>query len=293
MNEEPPKADHGGGDLTVQQAADIVASQLDADVIHYNGPVARPADAHFIAACKARRRRKNVLFSLVTKGGDAHAAYRIAQCLQEKYERFYFHVTGYCKSAGTLVALGAHQLVMSDHGELGPLDVQMRKKDELWAARSGLAVHDAMGALRQGMLTSFQDCFHRLTSKSGGALTSVTAAKIATDLTVGMYAPICSQVDPMHIGEARRAMTIAGMYGGRLLAEGGNLDMESMYNFLFGFPSHGFVIDRSEAKKQFRLVREQTTEEEHLAYMLGNKALWPNEGRMEGPPFQFLSSKQV
>ena len=119
-------------DLTVEQVVSSVAEQLDADVIHYNGPVQRHADTQLIQECITRRRRKNILLLLVTTGGDADPAYRIARCLQTKYERFFLYVSGYCKSAGTLVATGAHELVISDHGELGPLDVQMSKKDELW-----------------------------------------------------------------------------------------------------------------------------------------------------------------
>ncbi len=49
---------------------------------------------------------------MVTEGGDADPAYRIARCLQDHYDRFSLFVSGYCKSAGTLVALGAHELQM-------------------------------------------------------------------------------------------------------------------------------------------------------------------------------------
>jgi ClpP class serine protease len=40
-------------------------------------------------------------------------------------------VSGYCKSAGTLIALGANELAFGEHGELGPLDVQIAKRDEV------------------------------------------------------------------------------------------------------------------------------------------------------------------
>ena len=76
-------------DLTVEQVVSSVAEHLDADVIHYNGPVQRPADTQLIQECITRRRRKNILLLLVTTGGDADPAYRIARCLQTKYERFF------------------------------------------------------------------------------------------------------------------------------------------------------------------------------------------------------------
>ena len=112
MNDQNPSAP------TVDDVADLVAHELDADIIIYNGPLERPADTALIDACIARRRRTNALLILVTSGGNADSAYRIARCLQRKYEKFVLYVSGYCKSAGTLVALGAHEMVISDHGEL-------------------------------------------------------------------------------------------------------------------------------------------------------------------------------
>ena len=43
--------------------------------------------------------------------------------------------------------MGAHELVVSDHGELGPLAVQMSKKDELWLTQTGLTVTDTLRSL--------------------------------------------------------------------------------------------------------------------------------------------------
>ena len=37
-----------------------------------------------------------------------------------------------CKSAGTLLLIGATSLIISDRGELGPLDVQLSKPDEIF-----------------------------------------------------------------------------------------------------------------------------------------------------------------
>lgn len=113
---------------TIEEIATLVAEETDADVIHYNGLIDRPIDKELIDNCISRRKRTNALVILVTFGGDPNVAYRIARCLQNNYRRFSLYVSGCCKSAGTLIALGAHELVVSDHGELGPLDVQLSKK---------------------------------------------------------------------------------------------------------------------------------------------------------------------
>ena len=277
----------------VTQAADLVANDLDADVIHFEGLIERPADQMLIDACITRQRRQNVFLMLVTFGGDADAAYRIARCLQNHYEKFSLYVSGICKSAGTIVAVGAHELVISDHGELGPLDVQMSKKDELWEYQSGLTVMDALTALKDNAFNAFEQIFLDIKRKSGDTITLRTATEIATDMTEGMFAPLYAQIDPIHIGEAARAMSIAGHYGKRLLGQSGNIDLNSLNFIMSAYPSHGFVIDRQEAESLFEEVREPKPNEIILAQKLGVRARWPGRDWQlgEGIPFEFLSSE--
>ena len=136
--------------------ANSIADSLDADVVFFNGSLHRDVDRRLIELCARRRRRKNVFLMLVTHGGDPNVAFRIARCLQVQYSKFTLFVSGLCKSAGTLIATGAHDLVVSDHGELGPLDVQMSKKDELWESQSGLILMDTLSALQDNALENFE-----------------------------------------------------------------------------------------------------------------------------------------
>ena len=280
------------GNRSIQEVANTVAEQLDADVIHYNGLLERHQDGLLIGECIRRRKRKNVLLILVTPGGDADVAYRVARCLQTKYERFALYVSGYCKSAGTLVAMGAHELVVSDHGELGPLDVQMSKKDELWQTQSGLTVMDTLMALQNKAFLAFEEFFLNITAGSRGSITLKTATQIATEMTTGLFAPLYSQLDPLHVGEAGRAISIASFYGNRLLTEGRNIAPEALEFITSAYPSHDFVIDRQEASRLFGEVREPTSEEAILAEKLGEQARHPNGlGKQKGPLFSFLSTE--
>lgn len=277
---------------SLTEVADAVADALDADVIYCNGPIQRPADKNLIEQCIARNRRTNVLLVLVTMGGDADAAYRIARCLQSKYERFFLYVSGYCKSAGTLVASGAHELIVSDHGELGPMDVQMSKKDELWEMQSGLTVMDTLGALEKKAFDAFEKMFLDIKVKSDGSITLKTAAQIATQIATGLFAPLYDQVDPLHIGEAGRAMSIAGCYGQRLLTEGQNIELRELQFLMSEYPSHGFVIDRAEAVHLFKNVREPNEQERLLAEKLGEQARWPgNLGIGDQTRIKFLPTQ--
>ena len=78
-------------------------------------------DDAIIQQCSGLARRKNVILLLVTEGGDPDAAFRISRCFQNMYEKFICIVPSYCKSAGTLMVIGAGELVMCNAGEARPL----------------------------------------------------------------------------------------------------------------------------------------------------------------------------
>lgn len=76
---------------------------------------------------------------LTTRGGDPNAGYRIGRCLRHSYpDGVKFCVPSYCKSAGTLIAICADELAIGNQGELGPLDIQVRKPSEFGESNSGL-----------------------------------------------------------------------------------------------------------------------------------------------------------
>jgi hypothetical protein len=285
-----PQEDAQEAELAV--IANRVAATLDADVLLYNGPIANPLDRNLASTLRKRRRRKNVLLILVTLGGEADSAYRIAKALQSKYEKFILYVTGYCKSAGTLIALGANELVIGDDGELGPLDVQMSKQDTLWETQSGLTVNASLTALQSKAYLAFEEFFMQTESNSGGAITVKTAAEIATNLTVGLFAPLYAQIDPLHVGEAARAMQIAEHYGRLLLQEGKNLDRRALDKLVTEYPAHGFVIGRDEASRVFKSVREPTEDEVLLAETVGIMAQVPHEMISRTPRVEFLSTER-
>lgn len=70
----------------------------------------------------------NIDFLLNTPGGDVGAADKIARILRRRvgsHGTLRVIVPDYAKSAGTLIALGADTIVMSDSSELGPIDPQI------------------------------------------------------------------------------------------------------------------------------------------------------------------------
>jgi hypothetical protein len=273
---------------TFQDVANVIADRRDADVLLVNAGIYRPLAVQVSSLCRQRRRRKNVILILVTGGGDASAAYRIARCLQGAYTKFSLFLTGYCKSAGRLVAVGAHELIVAESGELGPLDVQMSKPDELMQRQSGLTATAALSSLHEQAFAAFEHFFLTLISKSGNAITTRTATHIATQLTSGLFAPMYEHVDPMHVGEAGRALQVAVQYGELLRAESRNINPRELSRLTTGFASHDFVIDLAQFNRLFTNVRIPDDIEQLLANLLGSAALEPE---VEAPIVAYLSNQ--
>lgn len=118
-----------------------IVEHLDADIIVYSGGITFGSDrrVHEVLDQTPDHLRKDTgILWLSTLGGLPDSAYTIARAFQRRYKHFKVLVTGFCKSSGTLVALGASELVMSDSGQLGPLDIQVMDKEEFGERLSGL-----------------------------------------------------------------------------------------------------------------------------------------------------------
>lgn len=238
-----------------------VSSDLsDSDILIYTGPITRAGFEQVVRENPCERHTK-VLLLLATLGGDADAAYLIARFLRRSYEHFTVFVPSLCKSAGTLLCVGAHEIVMSETGELGPLDVQVRNPEELGNYASGLDVPQAIDFLQQKALDSLRGTLDDIVTCSG--LTTKRSSKIDTDVTVGLFAPIFAQIDPYRLGRNARALLIARQYAARI---GGNVATDqTLERLVAGYSSHSFSIDRDEAAELFQSVRPPTQAESELA----------------------------
>lgn len=255
--------------------ADALAHSLNSDVLLLNSPIYLTINYDVGRMCKNRNRRPNLLLILVTNGGDADAAYRLAVLLQNQYDKVWCLVTGICKSAGTLVAIGAHELVVSDQGELGPLDVQLYKEDEIGETRSGLTVLSALDTLHRQAFKAFEYFMLEIKFRSGGSITTRTATELAGTLTGKLMEPIYGHIDAMHVGEAGRSLSIAKKYGELLNLKSGNLRVGTLDKLTNEYPVHSFVIDRQQADYLFKRVRPPSEEEKTLAEKLGSAATFP------------------
>lgn len=246
------------------------------DVFLYNGPLSRGEDLRFIEFIAENKRSDSLNLVLVTPGGSPDAAYKIARYIQSSYDEFECFVPGMCKSAGTLLAVGANQLVFSPYGELGPLDVQLNKSDDLFGQESGLNISEAFRAVEGRAKETFHTIISEIVSGSGGVISFQTASHCASEIIASLYGPIFGRIDPEEVGSRARAMRLGEDYGLRLNQKFNNLKQGALAQLSQSYSSHGFVIDMDEACALFERVREATKIEKSLVQALGPNARFAN-----------------
>jgi Serine dehydrogenase proteinase len=239
-----------------------LSKALQADIILYSGDIDKDGAAEIFEITE-KPSNPNVLLMLCTPGGLAGDAYKIAKRLQHRYKKFYLYVYGWCKSAGTLVAIGSDEIIMGDRAEFGPLDVQVTDGEEIFTLNSGSNVFESLQHLESQYDSYFTKSLIWL-AKHGG-LSTKNAASIAANLASGFFNPILSNIDPLKIGELRRAMAIGIDYGKELTKNNrGNIKQAALTKLATQYNDHGYVIDFEQATDIFEKVRPETELERAL-----------------------------
>ncbi|MCB1610098.1 MAG: hypothetical protein KDI71_24325 [Xanthomonadales bacterium] len=241
------------GGLVNDQPEGPKMNSYPGDVYFYHGDISREGYAELSSLLEDRDdKAQKACLILITDGGNPHAAYRMARALFHHYREFEVLIADTCKSAGTLLCTGAKKLIFGDRGELGPLDIQVSKPDEMFENMSGLALIQALNALQGQTLVAFRQYLMDIRRRS--QIGTRLAAEIAVKLADGFISPIASKIDPITVGEHQRAMSIAMAYGQRLSKMSSSLRPGALVRLLSDYPSHGFVIDRKEASELFNNV---------------------------------------
>ena len=258
----------------ITKGINAASEELNADIIAYFGDVSASGAEQLCSSIRARRRRKNALLMMATYGGDPNAAYRIARQIQKSYgtrvrfkddddPQFWCFIPTMCKSAGTIIAIGADKLIVSHDAELGPIDPQHRKQDEVGERVSGLTPAMALSTLHGNARAAFVEHFSRLRFDTKLLFSTKLAAEIASSLSIELLKPIFEQIDPMRLAEMERSLKVAAEYGRRLNV--GNLKDSALEKLLSDYPSHGFQIDVDEMAELFVNVDQASPQLEQIA----------------------------
>lgn len=254
---------------TFRAAVTQASAEYDADIYFYSGAIDDHGFGKIVEEVGEHKSKDNAVLILTTNGGLANSAYQIARFFQQHYERFIVFCPGPCKSAGTLIVLGAHALVMDVFSELGPLDVQLVKQDEIAARKSGLLSNATFDALADSAFQLYERLMFKITLKSGGNVGFKLASELSANMASTMLAPVYAQINPEVVGSENRDLDIATEYGNRLAKISGNAGGHTVDHLVKCYPSHDFIIDVEEASELFHRVSEPSENLYTIIGMLG------------------------
>lgn len=179
---------------------------------------------------------------LFTRGGDTEIPWRLTSLIREYCDRFAVLVPYRAASAGTLLAMGADEIVMTRLGVLGPID----------PSRTHPLLPRSEGAT-QAEPISVQDMRHAMefiretaSSDTDAEYTPETMAQIVTALFEHLH--------PLAIGAIEQSYALAKLIGTRCLES--HMDpkqereeIDAIVNRLCDdYKSHNYQISRQEAR---------------------------------------------
>ncbi|MFM7735684.1 MAG: SDH family Clp fold serine proteinase [Alphaproteobacteria bacterium] len=211
---------------------------------------------------------------LCTNGGSIDGAYRILREIRRRYRTVTLFVPAFAKSAGTLFALGADEIVMGPLGEFGPMDAvnALAMSAPLGRDGSSLLPGIAIEVLRNSATEWVRDAAEAVAVVTGGGPRDTMGHAI--DLVTKLTAPVLAQVTPETLAASTRQTNLGRHYGGRVSERyRGHLrrsvTKRQVERLVVGYPSHGFVIDYEELVEMELPVRPAEGREHDLLMSLG------------------------
>jgi hypothetical protein len=183
-------------------------------------------------------------------GGSADAAYQAMTLLRLHARTVNACVPFWAKGAATLLCIGADRIVLGEHAELGPLDVQVYEekqegRGEYHSALDPLKELEQLESLSLGALASAMRFI--ATNYGMSSDDSLRHAMAFVEVTTGS---LIARLDPEMIGRYGRELAVATEYGERLLSTWTKWPpkkiSEVVDQLVYGYPSHEYIIDYDE-----------------------------------------------
>jgi hypothetical protein len=216
----------------------------------------RIADALRIALFRNQEPRLAVLVH--SPGGSATCAYQLGTAFAQRDKGFVCIVPRYAKSAATLMALGAEQIVLGRLGELGPLDAQIVNSDRD-ESMSALDEVLSLERLQKFALDTLDVTMQFLVAKTRKKVDAILP--MATQFVHGLVHPLFNGIDAVRYTQLSRTLKVAEEYAVRLMAPrlGRETAVRIANRLILDYPEHAFAIDFNEIK-EIGLAVEAPTE---------------------------------
>lgn len=205
----------------------LPAAQIGGDVI-------RPFYEHL----EAVGRVEGLDLFLYTRGGQIVPPLRLVHLLREYCDHLAVLVPFRAHSAGTLIALGADEIVMGKMGELSPIDptVALAPED---------AAHEGLESTVQQIEIEDVSAYFRFAQEVGRLTDS-------SDMAAAFEA-LVQRLNPLQLGHLARVHSLIRLLGRRLLAThmpaNRSEELDQIVRMLTeGYFSHEYLISRKEAE---------------------------------------------
>jgi hypothetical protein len=225
------------------------------------------ASAFFKARHSDLVKGERIALLIDSPGGQARPTYELAMLLRRHCGGFVAIIPRRAKSAATLLTLGADQIIMNDHAELGPLDVQMYDPDRE-DGLSGLDEVQSLERLQAFAMDAMDRVTYMLWQRTKKKFNNLIPC--ATDFVTKLTRPMFESIDVVRYTQMSRALKVAEEYGKRLLRKNYGEDAADIARKLVeNYPEHGFPIYRDEVLSlglklaptthEMRIALEKTT----------------------------------
>jgi len=186
-------------------------------------------------------------------GGSATCAYQLGTAFAKRSQGFVCVVPRHAKSAATLMALGANEILLGRLGELGPLDAQI---DESMSALDEVLSLEQLQTFALETLDVTTQFLVARTRKNVDAI-----LPMATQFVHGLVRPLFNGVDAVRYTQLCRTLKVAEEYAVRLMVLR-KLSREKAIKIanrlIRTYPEHAFAIDFNEIEDIGLEVREAT-----------------------------------
>ncbi len=187
---------------------------------------------------------------LYTRGGETAAAWNIINLLRMYCDTLQVIIPHKAHSAGTIISLGANEIVMTKQATLGPIDPSINTPLNPSIANNPLQTYPVSVEAVKGYMEFAKD---ELSISDPAAL-------------AGIYTKLTDSVHPLVLGQVYRTRAQIKMLAGKLLIN--QVDDETTKNKIIAFlcsesGSHDYTINRREAEQDLGLKIKKPTYDQY------------------------------
>lgn len=210
-------------------------------------------------------RLERIHLILDSAGGSLDAAYKVILGLRNYAKDVWVYVPRRAKSAATLIAIGADQIVMAPHAELGPLDTQINDPRNPSTRVSALDCYRSVDYVREFGIQAISRALKVMLDETQNMLPLSQLIDSATAFAIGSVRPMLEQVKALDFGAWGRTLRIGETYAKALRLRLRHPDREEdaerlATKLVYGYPHHPYPIDRTEAKSLGLAVETMPTD---------------------------------